>query len=210
LYRQGNLEFLEFLFTSCGADIDVTRNKRGHTLLDFLDKYRSDMSARLLHDVYQCVCTHLPYMKVNLFERKFFLAPFYSRLQTLANEACDISYVLPEGKMQELKALLPVEMNGAAHIEPDVAYLLGYSCDMIMDIGAKGADILSVVTGFPILSRYVHEGNYEAVLGLIKLSGVRCDPLFVCDKVLNLPLAYVKKEGICEDCVYNVPFLNFP
>jgi hypothetical protein len=60
---------------------------------------------------------------------------------------------------------------------------------------SRGADTLSVVTGFPILSRYIYEREYDAVRKIVELTGFRSKILFVCDKSLKLPLDYVREQG---------------
>jgi hypothetical protein len=108
----------------------------------------------------------------------------------------DVSYSLPKERLLELKALIPAEVSDPPHIEPDVAHLMGYSHEVVLDMVARGADVFSVATGFPILSRYINEGNCSAVSRLIEWSGLRCNVLFVCDKTLKLPLDYAKKEDM--------------
>ena len=193
--RQGNVDLLNFLLGKCGVDIDVTRDKRGRNLVEFLVDCRKELSTGLFSDVYKCVCTHSPYMKVNVFERKLLLDAFYASLQTAISEVRDVSYSLPKERLLELKVLIPAEVSDPPHIEPDVAHLMGYSHEVVLDMVARGADVFSVATGFPILSRYINEGNCSAVSRLIELSGLRCNVLFVCDKTLKLPLDYVKREG---------------
>ena len=189
----GRIDFLDFLLKSCGADIDATRDKRGRNLIEFLEERRSDLSTDLLINVHKCVCAHLPYMKANLFERKIFMSQFYTTVTAVAYEVKDISHRLPSDKISELTAMVPPEVT-APHLEPDVAHMLGYSADVVLEMVQRGADILSVVTGFPILCRYISEGNYEAVCRIIEVSGFSCNVLFLCDKNLKLPLSYVKKK----------------
>ena len=190
----GRIDFLDFLLESCGADIDATRDKRGRNLIEFLEERRSDLSTDLLINVHKCVCAHLPYMKANLFERKILMSQFYTSVTAVDHEVKDISHRLPSDKISELTALIPPEVT-APHLEPDLAHLLGYSTEVVLEMVQRGADVLSVVTGFPILCRYMSEGNYEAVCRIIEVSGSSCNALFLCDKNLKLPLSYVKKKG---------------
>ena len=191
---QGRIDFFDFLLKSCGADIDVTRDRRGRNLIEFLEERRSDLSTDLLINVHKCVCAHLPYMKANLFERKILMSQFYTSVTAVAHEVKDISHRLPSDKISELTALIPPEVT-APHLEPDLAHLLGYSTEVVLEMVQRGADVLSVVTGFPILCRYMSEGNYEAVCRIIEVSGSSCNALFLCDKNLKLPLSYVEKKG---------------
>lgn len=193
--KQGRFELLDFLIKSCRADIDVTKDKRGRNLVAFLFNCRNELTKEQLFDMYKCLCANLPYTKVNIFERTLFLDAFYTNLLSASNAVNDITYVLPKEKVLELRALIPSEIKDPPHIEPDVAHLMGYSQEAVLDMVARGANVLSVVTGFPILSRYIYSGNYDAVSRIIELSEFRCNVLFICDKMLKLPLAYVKKEG---------------
>ena len=194
-YRQGNIPFLSFLLESCGADIDLTKDRRGRTLIDFVDENRNNLKPGVFTEVYKCVCAHVPYMTVNLFERKIFLSEFYNRLQGIALEINDVSIVVSRDKVEELLKLIPPEVMNPPHWEPDVAHFMGLSSQAVIDMVKRGADVASVITGFPILSRFVHARNCEAVNSVIELSGFRCDLLFVIDKTLKLPTDYVVKEG---------------
>ena len=122
------------------------------------------------------------------------MSQFYTTVTAVAYEVKDISHRLPSDKISELTALIPPEVT-APHLEPDVAHLLGYSTEVVLEMVQRGADVLSVVTGFPILCRYMSEGNYEAVCRIIEVSGSSCNALFLCDKNLKLPLSYVEKKG---------------
>ena len=122
------------------------------------------------------------------------MSQFYTTVTAVAREVKDISHRLPSDKILELTAMVPPEVT-APHLEPDVAHMLGYSADVVLEMVQRGADILSVVTGFPILCRYISEGNYEAVCRIIEVSGLSCNLLFLCDKNLKLPLSCVKKKG---------------
>jgi hypothetical protein len=194
--RQGSVDFLTFLLKSCGADVDVTRDKRGRNAVEFLLDFRKESTIERFGDVYKCVKAHLPYMKVNIFERKLFLDTFYDSFHTAIDQADDMSFALPKEKILELRALIPPEVGEHPHFEPDVAHLMGYSPEEVLSMVGRGADAISVVTGFSILSRYIHGGNYSVVQKLIELNGFRCNVLFACDKKLILPLAYVKSKGI--------------
>ena len=122
------------------------------------------------------------------------MSQFYTSVTAVAHEVKDISHRLPSDKISELTAMVPPEVTAPPHLEPDVAHMLGYSAEVVLEMVQRGADILSVVTGFPILCRYISEGNYEAVCRIIEVSGYSCNVLFLCDKNLRLPLSYVKKK----------------
>jgi hypothetical protein len=175
--------------------------------VEFLGNYKEHLSSQLILDIYKCVCAHLPYMKVNIFERKMFLQEFYNRLHAFIDNSRHVPYSIPKDKILELLALIPPDIADPPHFEPDVAHLLEYSWETVVNMVGKGSDPCSVVTGFPILSRYIHECNYDAVVKLVELRHFNCDILFICDKALKLPFAYVKKEGKIE-YYYNCFFLD--
>ncbi len=160
------------------------------------------MSIEQLKSIYAIIKANFSYMKVNLCERKLFLGQFYSQLQDAIQEATDISYSIHKVKIAKLKTLIPSNfISDLPHFEPDVAHVLGYSPEVVLDMVSRGSDAQSVVTGFPVLSRYIYEGEFDAVSRLMELN---YNLLFVCDKLLQLPLSHVSEEGVTMILLYNM------